>query len=103
MTTPATGASRQSIIDRLPSARRRGGGSSMRAQRRSCDALPPMHEPTDDFLHKTHTFWQSRTDRQLTTEDARQMGENVSGFLQTLIRWHRVDHDERGAAGSQGN
>lgn len=62
-----------------------------------------MHEPTDDFLHKTRTFWQSRTDRQLTTEDARQMAENVSGFLQTLIRWHRNDHDERGAAGSQGN
>src|SRR5579864_9408252 len=56
-----------------------------------------MHEPTDDFLNKTRTFWQSRTDRQLTTEDARQMAENVSGFLQTLVRWHRDDHGGRGS------
>lgn len=56
-----------------------------------------MHEPTDDFLHNTRTFWQSRTDRQLTTEDARQIAENVTGFLQTLVRWHRDDHGGRGS------
>ena len=55
-----------------------------------------MHEPTDDFLDKTRTFWQSRTDRDLTAEDARQIAENVSGFLQTLIRWQRDDSSERG-------
>jgi hypothetical protein len=60
-----------------------------------------MHEPTDDFLSKTRTFWQSRTDRQLTTEDARQIAENVTGFLQTLTRWQRDDRDERGLAVSQ--
>lgn len=101
MTTPATGASRQLLIDRLPSARRRGGGSRKGAQTRSRGAPPPMHEPTDDFLHNTRTFWQSRTDRQLTTEDARQIAENVTGFLQTLIRWHRDDRDERGGAVSK--
>jgi hypothetical protein len=62
-----------------------------------------MHEPTDDFLNKTRGFWQSRTDRQLTTEDARQIVENVSGFLQTVIRWHLDEGDEPGAAGSHGN
>jgi hypothetical protein len=62
-----------------------------------------MHEPTDDFLNNTRSFWQSRTDRQLTTEDARQMAENVGGFLQTLIRWHRDDDDQSGAARRQAN
>ena len=47
-----------------------------------------MHEPTDDFLDKTRTFWQARTDRQLTAEDARQIAANVSGFLHTLLRWN---------------
>jgi hypothetical protein len=53
-----------------------------------------MHEPTDDFLDKTRTFWQSRTDRQLTVEDARQIAVNVSGFLQTLLRWNHNETDE---------
>jgi len=73
----------------------------MGAQTRSRGAPPPMHEPTDDFLHSTRTFWQSRTDRQLTTEDARQIAESVTGFLQTLIRWHRDDRHERGGAVSK--
>jgi hypothetical protein len=61
-----------------------------------------MHEPTDDFLDKTRTFWQSRTGRQLTAEDARQIAANVSGFLQTLLRWNHNDTDECNVAVRQG-
>ncbi len=38
-------------------------------------------------LEETLQFWQQRTSRQLTHEDARQMVENVAGFFTTLQRW----------------
>lgn len=39
------------------------------------------------FLDKTIAFWQPRTARTLTREDARQMVENVTGFFQVLAEW----------------
>ena len=38
------------------------------------------------LLDETIQFWQPRTSRPLTPEDARQMVENVTGFF-TLQRW----------------
>lgn len=38
-------------------------------------------------LDDTMKFWQPRTSRQLTAEDARQALENISGFFATLQRW----------------
>lgn len=42
----------------------------------------------------TITLWQKRTVRQLTKEDARQMQENVSGFITVLKEW--AENDETG-------
>ena len=42
-------------------------------------------DPT--FLDKTVAFWQPRTARKLTREDARQMIENISGFFRVLAEW----------------
>ncbi len=39
------------------------------------------------LLEETIQFWQPRTSRPLTPEDARQMVENVTGFFTTLQRW----------------
>ena len=39
------------------------------------------------LLEETIRFWQRRTPRPLTPEDARQMVENVTGFFTTLQRW----------------
>ncbi len=39
------------------------------------------------LVEETIRFWQPRSSRPLTTEDARQMVENVSGFFTTLQRW----------------
>lgn len=39
------------------------------------------------LLEKTIQFWQPRTSRTLTHEDARQMVENVTGFFTTLQGW----------------
>lgn len=38
-------------------------------------------------IEETLQFWQQRTSRPLTHEDARQMVENVTGFFTTLQRW----------------
>jgi hypothetical protein len=39
------------------------------------------------LLEETTRFWQPRTSRPLTPEDARQMVENVVGFFATLQGW----------------
>lgn len=39
------------------------------------------------FLDKTIAFWQPRTTRTLTKEDARQIIENATGFFRVLAEW----------------
>ena len=39
------------------------------------------------LLEETIRFWQPRTSRPLTPEDARQMVENVTGFFTVLKSW----------------
>lgn len=39
------------------------------------------------LLQEAVQFWQSRASRHLTTEDARQAIENITGFFETLERW----------------
>ena len=46
-----------------------------------------MAQYTSEFLDKTITFWQPRTTRKLTREDARQMIENATGFFRVLAEW----------------
>jgi hypothetical protein len=43
--------------------------------------------PDQDFNQRTCDFWQPRTFRELTEEDAREMTENVSGFFRLLVEW----------------
>lgn len=44
----------------------------------------------DDFIEETRAFWQSRTDRVLTREDAREIIENMTGFFRVLLEWDRA-------------
>ncbi len=46
-----------------------------------------MRRYDEQFLQETVEFWQPRTARKLTREDARQMVENVTGFFQVLAEW----------------
>jgi hypothetical protein len=46
-----------------------------------------MDEQRVALLEYTRTFWQARSPRKLTQEDARQAVENVTGFLTTLQEW----------------
>ena len=44
-----------------------------------------MKESTDRFLQETLEFWQKRTKRVLTLEDAREIAENVGSFFEILL------------------
>jgi len=46
-----------------------------------------MAEQRGALLEDTIQFWQSRTSRPLTREDARQAVENIVGFFTTLQNW----------------
>ena len=50
-----------------------------------------MDQARPAFLEDTQEFWQARTSRVLTLEDARQAVENVTGFFTTLERWAAVE------------
>lgn len=50
---------------------------------------PPMSEPNPDFADRTLEFWQPRTNRTLTAEDAREMTANVAGVFGLLAAWDR--------------
>ena len=57
-----------------------------------------MDDRRKALIEDTRTFWQARTSRKLTQEDARQAVENMSGFLGTLLRWAAAE-----AAGAEPN
>ena len=46
-----------------------------------------MSEPKQQFLEQTQRFWQERTDRPLSVEDARQIAANLTGLFQVLAEW----------------
>lgn len=50
-----------------------------------------MSEPTEQFLEQTRRFWQKRTDRPLSLEDARQIAANVAGLFQVLAQWAEAE------------
>lgn len=51
-------------------------------------------------IQDTLAFWQPRTTRKLTEEDARQINENVIGFFRVLREWDRADRIAEGSDGS---
>ena len=46
-----------------------------------------QHNRQDEFLDQTLRFWQPRTDRALTIDDARDIVNNVAGFFTLLLKW----------------
>jgi hypothetical protein len=50
--------------------------------------------PDEQFKERTRDFWQRRTSRQLTDEDAREMIANVAGFFRLLAEWDRITRAE---------
>jgi len=60
------------------------------------------------LTEKTLEFWELRSQRRLSREDARQIAENVTGFFQILYEWESNSHgsgiidSNRGRAGPCG-
>lgn len=50
-----------------------------------------MSEPRQEFLDETRRFWQKRTERPLSLEDARQIAANVAGVFQVLAQWAEAE------------
>ena len=46
-----------------------------------------QHDAKQRFLNRTLEVWQPRTCRPLTDEDARQIVENMAGFMTILAEW----------------
>ena len=42
----------------------------------------------------TLRVWQPRTDRELTTDDGREIERNVAGFFAVLREWSRVERQQ---------
>jgi hypothetical protein len=45
----------------------------------------------DRLIWRTREVWQSRVERDLADEDARQIAENVTGFFSVLHEWSRAE------------
>ena len=45
----------------------------------------------DNLLRSTSQVWQPRLGCDLSSEDARQIAENVAGFFSLLAEWSRAD------------
>jgi hypothetical protein len=50
-----------------------------------------MRRVQKQLIDQTLEFWQARSSKTLTREDARQMIENVTGFFQLLQEWQLAD------------
>ena len=53
--------------------------------------MKPSQAANDNLIDRTRQVWQSRTGRDLTNEDARQIAENVTGFFSILAEWSRAE------------
>ena len=50
----------------------------------------------EGLIEHTIRFWQERTGREVTAEDAREMIVNIRGFFGVLAEWaERADEEER--------
>ena len=55
--------------------------------------MKPSHAAGNTLIGRTHEVWQSRTQRKLTDEDARQIAKNVTGFFAILAEWSRASKE----------
>jgi hypothetical protein len=53
------------------------------------------------LLDQTLKVWQPRTSRKLTREDARQIVENITGFVRILLEWEMASQQEAAAVEPQ--
>lgn len=73
------------------------GRRPRRADVNASNEFRPPHSTRfpDDLVEDARRIFQKRADRNLTSEDARQMLENLTGFFSVLHEWdrERVRHE----------
>lgn len=57
-------------------------------------SVKPSNAANDNLIDRTIETWQPRHDRDLSSEDARQIVENVTGFFSILAEWARAEIPE---------
>jgi hypothetical protein len=50
-----------------------------------------VEEPRTRFIERTLDLWRPRSSSVLSTEDAREIAENVAGFFQILMEWQAAE------------
>jgi len=53
-----------------------------------------MEDSKREFIEETKRFWQARTGKPISDEDAREMIENVTRFFKILIEWDEKDRNQ---------
>jgi hypothetical protein len=53
-----------------------------------------LKKQTQGIINQTIAFWSERSGQELSSEDARQMVANVSGFFNVLAEWERRVKEE---------
>jgi hypothetical protein len=54
-------------------------------------SVEPSHAANDNLIDRTCEVWKPRLGRDLSREDARQIVENVTGFIAILTEWSRAE------------
>ena len=54
-------------------------------------SVKPLPAANDNLIDRTHEIWQTRLERDLSREDARQIVENVTGFFALLAKWSQAE------------
>jgi len=52
-----------------------------------------MRDTKEQLIDKTLQLWQRRTTRPLSSEDARQIIENITGFFSILREWDAAERN----------
>jgi hypothetical protein len=78
-------------------SRRKGATAAARCPRQPWTPV----SSNSPFIDETLAYWQPRSRRALTREDARQIIENVSGFFSILLEWDAAERQTNGQAAPQ--
>lgn len=77
------------VATEMVKAKRRG---TKRVEHNAETDLFSCHRTVDRaFLERTARLFEARMGRSLSTEDARQIVDNIGGFFRILAEWHRID------------
>ncbi|MBZ9766552.1 hypothetical protein LB526_07235 [Mesorhizobium sp. CA6] len=74
------------VVKATRRATKRDGGRNVQA-----DLFSRRRVVDEAFLERTARLFEARMGRSLSTEDARQIVDNIGGFFRILAEWERID------------